>query len=698
MPFSNLNTRWRLGIANSLVTNASRWAKEVIRLPSDTFNRNFPVYQQQLVRRSTLWEGGPSSAAAETCSGSQSDSEVGFSNVIREISVHDTVFARRNISAASTANPSFCLNAHSGGWYGQTYYLNNEPEFFSASPTPQNGCNATGLPTTTNACCAGSCWDPRDTVVDTTVFPSSALASFWESRQSGPDAQLCGPATPNFSMRCQPESLAFVYLRLKRIYEGLVDGYGVNRGHSVLVPSAAGALLGADDPISNPGYWTKFFDKVIKFGMSYSGAGNSEMGIGTGSANIQKLKTLHFHYYSPPRGQPELTDMPLETVAEGAYNIRRGVDWFRTTYNNGSALPLDILLSESGFLWNIERTPTTGIPSPKHKWWWGGGWNNFKSALSWWNTWLWWLMRQAPIDCQLSGSTSGTYTDSHALYANIHNPWNPPYVTQEINEVETKDSSGNPLTFFWRITNGARNQWHFNSDAWAGGVVYGAEVIDVTQMLDAAHVTGTSAADNALRTYLGRFQRSFSTFPATPWDNSTSWRIGPIGACYKVWAEVGADAVTENLTTGWVTNFNAGLIAETQVNLPQGYSTVYFPIIKAQIGQTYAPGTQFSIGWRNGAQICNFGCGDLSEFPDSNTVSQIYDVPIKDAQGNTIGVSPRTISPTQSLNSAMVYPVVCFASSARQVTVRLTRNFSGPRLAFGRPIVLPQACSWFITQ
>ena len=52
----------------------------------------------------------------------------------------------------------------------------------------------------------------------------------------------------------------------------------------------------------------------------------------------------------------------------------------------------------------------------------------------------------------------------------------------------------------------------------------------------------------------------------------------------------------------------------------------------------------------------------------------------------------------QSIYTAMVYPVVCRASTTRTVTVQLTRNRSGVGAWLGRPVVLPGACSWFITQ
>jgi hypothetical protein len=48
--------------------------------------------------------------------------------------------------------------------------------------------------------------------------------------------------------------------------------------------------------------------------------------------------------------------------------------------------------------------------------------------------------------------------------------------------------------------------------------------------------------------------------------------------------------------------------------------------------------------------------------------------------------------------SAMIYPVVCYASTPRTVTVQLWRSASGPTIWLGRPIAVPVVCSWFGTQ
>jgi hypothetical protein len=114
MPFANLGTLRRLGVANVAFPEAYRWARQVLRLPSGgTSSPYFPVYQQQLVHRAGAKEEGPSSAAAETCATAVADLEHSLANTIREISVHETVFARRNIGAAVTVNPQYSLDTHS---------------------------------------------------------------------------------------------------------------------------------------------------------------------------------------------------------------------------------------------------------------------------------------------------------------------------------------------------------------------------------------------------------------------------------------------------------------------------------------------------------------------------------------------------------------------------------------------------------
>jgi hypothetical protein len=140
---------------------------------------------------------------------------------------------------------------------------------------------------------------------------------------------------------------------------------------------------------------------------------------------------------------------------------------------------------------------------------------------------------------------------------------------------------------------------------------------------------------------------------------------------------VGADPTGQNLNTGWVLSTSQGIAGTASVSLPPGYSTVYFPVIKTM--GTFDPYTQINVRWvRSDGAIKDQGVMSLSDFQDSG-VFAYYGY-------------------NQSIYTAMVYPVVCKASTARTVTVQLSRNLTGPGAWLGRPIVLPGACSWFITQ
>jgi len=44
----------------------------------------------------------------------------------------------------------------------------------------------------------------------------------------------------------------------------------------------------------------------------------------------------------------------------------------------------------------------------------------------------------------------------------------------------------------------------------------------------------------------------------------------------------------------------------------------------------------------------------------------------------------------------MVFPVVCYASSKRTVTVQLSKKVGGTGLWLGKPNALEGTCSWFI--
>jgi hypothetical protein len=179
--------------------------------------------------------------------------------------------------------------------------------------------------------------------------------------------------------------------------------------------------------------------------------------------------------------------------------------------------------------------------------------------------------------------------------------------------------------------------------------------------------------------YTHIYQNSFLTWQnSVSWDNRT-WHTTPFGACYTVWATIGADPVTGNLNTGWGSCATQGVAASASVSLPAGCSTVFFAVFK-NIG-TFDPNqaNQISFRWlRSDGVYRTQGYMGLKEFQDTTTYSHWgYD---------------------ETVYSAMVYPVVCYTSTARTLTVELSRTDNGPGIWLGRPVVLPGICSWFITQ
>ena len=673
MPFGPFNTRHRLGIAKLYLPNAFRWAREILRLPSDTFNATIPVYQHQLVHSRDTGFGEATAPTASEKSPAVNgifdlgDEDVDAFNIIRQVSMHDAVHSARNTIPITsppyplpiTPNGQFTLQTYATARYNKVFMVNNEPEDYLHEKTIISN-------------------NPQNAVNDIDNFSNIATPTFRTAFWQFLPLVTVTPPPPQqpysyYPRRVTPEAIGYVFLQLKRIF-------GNSRGHVVLPPCPAGAIAGYLNPPTGPQYWPTFYDSIHPV----SGQA-STISVGGQPAETKispsTLSALHLHYYSPPRGTPNWpVNLPLATVAEGMFYLRKSVDWYRDRYIGlNQNLPLDVLLSEFGMLWNILAGDTPPGYSPRHKWVWGGGWDNFRDGLSWWNSWLCWVMRRAPIEFKLSGSTQGNYTDSRAVYASILEPHQVPYTTFATEE-------GN----LWNVGLGNHNQLFFNCDTGAYAVKYNAEFINVTNMLIS-----------------GRFSSSFSSFPVTSWNDgfnkplsNLNFRLGPLGACYKVWAEVGADAVTGDLATGWTNTTQANQGGTVSLNLQAGYSTVYIPIIKSQIGG-YPAGTRFDVKW--GSQEVPFGYGEMSEFPDSQTITTIYD------SANNATTPPqlvqRNLLPAdyQSVYSTMVFPVVCYTTAPRNITLKVVRSngsgsSTGPSFAIGRPIVINRGCSWLTNQ
>lgn len=598
MPFGNIPTTSRLGISNVTTRDASGFASTVLSLPA-----NSPIYQEQLVH-STEWREGPQKAAAGICG--YTDTDISNISTIRQVSGHDSMWSRYNISLPLLREN---FEWHRATYYNQIYYVNNEPETKSLLRT---------LP----ECDLGDCWNPRNNSIDPALSPyfPNPNSQFWEYFPNSQGAKPPGHCPDDgLSSRIRPDAMAFVFLRMRR----LSTPPQMNRGHTVLPPSAAITRLGFVDP-----YWQTFFD-CVRNGVTINGV--TEPGI-----TPAELKVIHVHRYTDDPSSSGQT--PSSAVARDASFIRQGVDWFRNRYNS-NPLPADILLSEMGLNWEIQSDLR-----------WAGGWTGFATGLAWWNTWLCWLTRIGPAECNLQGWETG----AHTIHACAHEA---SYILYTFcTDTPDEDDNGN------------RTQWYFNTDAWGQYGYYGAPV----RRIDALAIQSPS------KTYLN----SFMVFDSVTWWGRV-WRRTPFGACYTVWAYVGADPNVQNYQLfgqGWVESTSYGESGKATVSLPAGYSTVYFPVIK-DFG-TF-PSTLVAMKWYrepgDGA-LCWFGSMSMQDFANTSTIH------VDDTGYN------------QNVYTAMVYPAVCYSSVPRTIKVSLFRWAGGPRLWFGRPVVLPGACSWFAEQ
>lgn len=138
MPFGNLTSNYRLGIANTYVANKFRWAREVLRLSIVTYPQTFPIYQGGIVHAANHWTY-MFARDAEQCWASPGDSEHSLGHVMRQAVAYDTGFSRKNITPGayyvSTPQHAYSLNTHSSNRYGQMYFVQNEPE---STHFPQN--------------------------------------------------------------------------------------------------------------------------------------------------------------------------------------------------------------------------------------------------------------------------------------------------------------------------------------------------------------------------------------------------------------------------------------------------------------------------------------------------------------------------------------------------------------------------------
>ncbi len=652
MPLGTIPWKNRLGISNSRAPKASEFANNVLRLPT-----NILIYQQQLLH-SKQWAQGPDRAAAEWCF--DEDAEFSQNTTLREISAHDSVFARKNLTAAGSPNKTY--QYHRANYFNQLYYVLNEPEIASRLRAI--------LPVPNPPCSTDNCWDARDWLLDPAwACVTNPDNNYWEP-QSSSATYGCGegennpwPPSPNIGhRRIRANALAYLYLTLWHFN----DNDAFDRGHIILPPAAARERLGIPDPASiNDDYWQLFFDTVHKTpAPGYALPGCSL----TTSITPGQMKALHIHHYT---GNPQATlASPLQTVANDASIIREAAEWYRDTYigppgPNQPLIPMDIVLSEFGLDFNNEN-------DIKKRY--AGWFNNMLDGLSWWNSILCWITRLAPTECKLENPT--TEEGGHAVYAAIHNPTVPPYTKQ--NQMITSH----------------RNQYYYDADDQTKKVWNNMECIDT--MLGSPNPPPPS---------LTVYEGSFTTFERIDWQPDSvlkNWRVTPFGACYAVWSAVGVDPIDVvtapppgliGLNAGWVSTNAQGsaggpgnsISLTANVILPAGWSTIYFPVIKAaklinNDNVRFTITTPVAVG-----PPVTLGMMWMSDTADS------YDFTVLNTQYPTPGGTR-----SQFVYSAMVYPVVCYSTDLRSLTINLARAHDGTntRLVFlGRPIVLAKACS-----
>jgi hypothetical protein len=513
-------------------------------------------------------------------------------------------------------------------------------------------------------------WLPLDRTVDSMVSScyGGSLPPFW---------QIYGNSG-NPPQRIHPYALAVAFFKIRA---------EAGASNTVLPGSSTADILGADyaglnaqqtlsavNSDANAGlYWQAFYDAV-----------NSGLSTNCGSYTIPRdqLKALHIHQYDLNWlwNAPSFVDgggiSPLGFVAQNATKLRRAADWFRNRYNGGTAIPLDIFLSEFGPDWRIVYGPdedrVTEEPSRTYyrQIWpraWAGGWKGFKSGLSWWNSWLCWLTRIGPSECQLAGWDISS--PQHTIHGCIHDPHMEPYATRDL-----VASPGNPNP--WTVSNGVRDAVYFDVNT--------LSAISVPASMNREFIVVPGLVNE------GRYRNSFTTWGTRSWGGN-SWRLGPFAACLATWAAVGADDYRGGpLSTSWVFNSQSGIVGTVNLSFNECYPstgtpydhfyTVCVPIIKSS--NSFAGNDQIYFQWQSSV---NHGYMNLSDFAENATYNNINGYP------------------SQTIYSAIVIPVLCRASISspacpKTVQFSVIRQNASGGLWVGRPVVLPYGCSWLSDQ
>ena len=645
IPLSN-----RFGISNFNGANIQSFMQNVLYLPANS------LAFQGCIAHNTL-DLGPYKGAADKCG--VEDLEYNTGTTVRMVNSHSSLWGLPNISITNpfNSNPVAGTTPRPGGGFYPRYSLvdhraTNQNQYYYIVNEPDMGVHLRAVGFSYPTTCDDACIDPPTRSIDPALSdafpnPSNPGSIFWEDAPgiSGCDPSI-NPPSQAISQRIRAEALAYIYLRLRN------STLGLNRGHVVLPPSMIDVSLNSIDAKS---YWGRFFDKVHKApGVTFGGSTQNPI-------TPSQLGVFHAHHYFFPT-----QNEPLRSAATIATAIHSGVDWYRSNYNNGQEwLDLDIVLSEFGPPWDNRETsgwschfvmPDPYLPNVNTY--------DIRKGLSFWSTYLRWIVRRAGIELKLKGWETNIATGNYrALYTCIHDPAAPPF-TRKLGE-----ASSNPPV----VGNGVRNQWYFNLDAWG---TY-SHLNMPGQWVSYLPRPNLPANDSF------GYSQVFTSFPNINWAGK-SWLRSPFSVCYAVWNKTSADPTTTVLGTGWYTTTGAaGTIGTLQVTIPNsGYSTIYIPMFK-DIG-TFPSGSLIQFYWPH---------------PTNGTSPLHGYMPLTDTEDSKIFSETINGYANQPMYSAMVCPlVVNSATPNRTVSIRLDRNIAGPAVFIGRPVVLPGACSWRYSQ
>jgi hypothetical protein len=180
----------------------------------------------------------------------------------------------------------------------------------------------------------------------------------------------------------------------------------------------------------------------------------------------------------------------------------------------------------------------------------------------------------------------------------------------------------------------------------------------------------------------GRYLNRFTIIRDT-YVGGRTWQNAPFGACLATWAKIANDLNNTGFGQGWHASSTAGIVGTTTVNLEAGWNTIYFAVMKIP-NQVLTANTTFNFVWSFGGLSRSHGYMNMDEFDPPYAWTYVH--PVTQQQS------------TEYVRSSMIFPVLCYTSQVRTVTLQVQRNIAGGSIWLGRPISLPVGCTWFSNQ